>query len=87
MFDGTNLVKIAGGKTKKSIFADLANAQGDVVRGFVIPAFGPSFDFASYWLSIPGPNVTWIFSFEEQCWVRANSSLGRLTALAQVAVG
>jgi hypothetical protein len=84
-FDGTNLGRIAGGLAKKAIFTDLDSAAGDVVRGTVIPSFGPGFDFASYWLSIPGPNVTWIYMFEEQKWVRMNSTAGRLTALAQVA--
>ena len=82
--DGT-LTPIAR-QCKRKIFNDLANASGDQVCGFVVPRLGLGFDFLSYWLSIPGVNVTWVWNAEENNWVRFTSTAGRLTCLANVAV-
>jgi hypothetical protein len=83
LFDGNSFAGF-GGMNKKKIFADLASAAGDVVWGKTIAGF-PGIDFKSYWLTIPGPNITWVFAFESQQWVRFSSSNGYLTALRTVA--
>ena len=71
---------------KKGIFKDLGNASGDQVTSFITPTLGKGYDFLSYWLSIPGVNVTWIYNYDEGSWVRFNSSSGRLTAFNAVTV-
>lgn len=86
MFDGSNFTRLAGGKTKKAISADLALVANDQVVGYAIDSFGPGFDFEGYALSIPGPNITWIHNLEEGTWTRINSSKGWLTCVAKVAV-
>lgn len=84
-YDGTNMNKLANGKAQKAILADIASATGTII-GRCFTALSSSFDFESYWLTIPGPNITWVFSFEEGTWTRINSSLGALAALNYVAV-
>lgn len=86
IIDSSNLTPI-GGSCKRRIFNDLEQSSGDVVAGFIVPRFGVGFDFLSYWLSIPGINVTWVFHYDEQSWVRFESSYGRLTCINNVAVG
>jgi hypothetical protein len=85
LFDGGTFTPIGGGSRKK-IFADLANASGDQVVGFIVPSLGVNYPFLSYWLSIPGVNISWVFYRVTGKWVRFSSSAGRLTCLAQVAV-
>lgn len=69
-FNGVEFTPI-GGKAKKKIFEDLANASGDdEVVAFIVPNFGLSYDYLSYWISIPGVNVAWVFSFDDQAWTR-----------------
>ena len=85
-FDGNTLTPF-GGQAKKRIFADIANASGDVITAFITPTMGPGFDFLSYWIAIPGVNVTWIYSYDDQSWVRFQSSHGNLTALSLVIGG
>jgi hypothetical protein len=77
--------RLGGSKNKKKIFADLGNAAGDQVVGFFVSDFGPSYDFLSYWLSIPGVNVTWVYHFDQDSWTRFTSSLGYMTCIATVA--
>jgi hypothetical protein len=72
---------------KKKIFADIGKAAGDQIVGFFVSDFGPSYDFLSYWLSIPGPNVTWVYHFDDGSWQRFNSALGRLTCISNAATG
>lgn len=73
---GTGLTPIAT-QCKGRIFADLAAASG-TPTAFIIPGFGPSFDYLSYWLNIPGKS-TWIFHHDEKNWVRVSSSVGTIT--------
>lgn len=84
MVQGVSYQRIAGGKTKKRIFADLAQASGDQVFGTVIPRFGSGFDFLSYWLTIPGLGITWVYNQEDDNWTRFTSQKGWLTALQGV---
>lgn len=70
-----------GAKAKKAIFADLARVAGDEVQGFVVTKLGPSVDYLSYWLSIPGVS-TWIYSMDDEAWQRFDSFLGRITSLS-----
>lgn len=74
-----------GRNTKKKIFKDLSLASGDHVWATIIPKLGPGVDYLSYWLTIPGVNVTWVYHFDEGNWVRFSSTQGRLTALGAVA--
>jgi len=83
MFDGTNWNPLGFKKAKSSIFKDINLATGPI-SGKCITTFNETFDFESYWLTIPGPNVTWIYGVEEGNWTRINSSLGALTSLAHV---
>jgi hypothetical protein len=86
-FDASGFTPIAGQRAKKSIFADLANATSpNAVQGFVVSQLGPGFDFLSYWLTIPGPNVTWIYHHDEDNWVRFTSSAGSLAKIANLVV-
>lgn len=73
-----------GGLSKKKIYADLANASGDQVWGRIIPNLTVGFDFLAYVLTIPGPNISWIYTFDDGQWVRFSSSQGYLTALRTV---
>lgn len=82
---GGTLTRIAG-NSKKKIFADLDQASGDQIVGFIIPKMGAGFDFLSYWLSIPGKDVTWVYHYDEQNWVRVTSAAGRLTFCNTVTV-
>lgn len=82
LFDSSSFSDIGGMNTKR-IFRDLADNTGDVVWGKLIPGF-PGIDFLSYWLSIPGPDVTWVYSLKDNLWVRFASSVGLLTALRTV---
>jgi hypothetical protein len=86
MLDGAALTPI-GGNCKKKIFEQIAQASGDVVRGDIIPRMGVSYDFLSYWLSIPGVNYTWVYSKDDQAWSKFYSSAGRLTCIANVSTG
>ncbi len=85
VFDGTTFTPI-GGEAKKKIYADIANASGDQIWAGVVPRLGPQFDYLSYWLTIPGVNVSWVYSLDDQAWQRFSSSNGYLTALASVTV-
>lgn len=78
--------KISGGRAKKKIFDDLALASGDQVCGWLVPHLGKAYDFLSYWLSVPGINVTWVYNFEDDNWTRVTSAAGRLTHMSSVAV-
>jgi hypothetical protein len=82
--DGSALAPIAG-NCKKKIFEQIAQASGDVIAGWIIPRLGISYDFLSYWLSIPGVNYTWVFNLEEDAWQKVYSTAGRLTCIANVA--
>jgi len=82
---GTNFRPI-GGEVKKAIFEDISKASGDVIRGFLVPRLGVNYDFYSYWLSIPGVNVSWVYSFDADSWMRFNSSAGALTCVNTVAL-
>lgn len=84
-FDGSTFTPF-GGEAKKKIFADIADATGDQVTGWIVPRLGTPFDFLSYWLSIPGVNVTWVYSYDDQAWSRFTSSSGRLTTIATITV-
>jgi hypothetical protein len=84
LFDGSGFTPIGAGN-KKKIFSDLEQATGTVV-GRIIPGFGPTFDYLSYWLSIPGPNVTWVYSYDDRNWQRVTSSAGFMAALDLVSV-
>lgn len=85
LFDGQSFTPI-GGTARKKIFADLSNSSGDQVVGFITPSLGVNYPFLSYWLSIPGVNVSWVFSKVTGKWVRFSSSAGYMTCLTQVAV-
>jgi hypothetical protein len=80
VFDGTNMDVIGMGN-KKAIYKDLAQNTGDVVRGMIVPNLGVDYDFLSYWLTIPGPDVTWVYSFDDRTWQKVVSSVGGLTAI------
>ena len=82
-FDGTAFTGI-GGPNRKKIFNDLADAAGDFVWGRILPNFTLGYDFLCYMLTIPGPNVTWIYTFDDGQWVRFSSSSGYLTAARTV---
>lgn len=82
---GLNLTPI-GGKAKKKIFRQLENSSGDQVIGFIIPRLGPGVDFLSYWLSIPGEDVVWIYNYDEDNWFEFTSTAGRLTFLGLASV-
>jgi hypothetical protein len=86
LFDGSTPQPI-GYTNKKKIFADLASAAGDSVTGGILPVLGPNFDFLAYYLSIPGPNVTWVFGYDEKSWMRIDSSAGFMSAFNFAAVG
>lgn len=73
-----------GGLSKKKIYADLAAASGDQVWGRVVPNLGLAHDFMCYLLTIPGPNVTWVYTFDDGQWIRINSSQGAFTAIRTV---
>lgn len=84
-FDGS--ITPIGGNCKKKIFEDLKNATDiNSVYGFQVDKLGPGFDYNSYWLSIAGPNVTWVYHFDEANWVRFYSSAGALTCIGTAAV-
>jgi hypothetical protein len=68
-FNGVEITPI-GGAAKKKIFADFADATGDEVLGFMCPNIGLGYDFLAYYLVIPGPNVVWVYHFDEQAWTR-----------------
>lgn len=82
---GLNLEAI-GSRAKKKIFSQLEQASGDQVCGFIIPRLGPGIDYLSYWLSIPGVNVTWVYSYDEQSWQEFTSTAGRLTFIGGATV-
>lgn len=84
-FDGSTLTPF-GGEAKKKIFADIALATGDVISGWIVPKLGPAMDYLSYWLSVPGPNVTWVYSYDDQAWQRMTSAAGSLTTISNVLV-
>jgi hypothetical protein len=82
-FDGSSMTPL-GGMTKKKIYADLAANSGDQIWGRIVPNFTLGYDFLCYMLTIPGPNVTWIYTFDDGQWVRFSSSSGYLTAVRTV---
>jgi hypothetical protein len=84
-FDGTTLTPF-GGEAKHQIFRDIASSTTDVISANIIAVLGPSLEFLSYWLSIPGVS-TWVYSYDDQNWVRFSSSAGSLTALSSVVGG
>lgn len=86
MFDGSNFTQLSSGKVRGRLAADLALVDEDVVYGFATASMGPGYDFEAYWLSIPGPNVTWVHNLKEGTWQRFTSSYGWLTTSARVAV-
>lgn len=86
MFDGSTPQPIGYGN-KKAIFKDLAQATGDSVVGQILPVLGPNYDFLAYYLSIPGPDVAWVFGWDEKTWMRIDSGAGFMTALNFVSVG
>lgn len=73
-----------GGMSRKKIYADLASNTGDQVWGRIIPNLSLGFDFLCYILTIPGPNVSWIYTYDDGQWVRFSSSRGYLTAVRTV---
>lgn len=84
-FSGNSIDPIGLGN-KKRIFDDLQQSTLTGVTGRCIPALGQGFDYSSYWLSIPGPNVTWIYSFDDGNWQRFTSADGYLTSLSLASV-
>lgn len=82
-FDVSSMTPI-GGMSKKKIYADLASNIGDSVWGRIVPNFTLGFDFLCYMLTIPGPNITWVYTFDDGQWVRLSSSAGYLTAVRTV---
>jgi hypothetical protein len=80
-FDGSQFTPI-GGEAKKLIFADLAIASATPPFGQIVDRFGPAVEFLSYWLSIPGANVTWVYSWDDQAWMRFQFA-GPLTNLGE----
>lgn len=83
IFDGSSFTPIGGGARKK-IFSDLLNNSRDVVQGWIVPGIGIDYPYLSYWLSIPGPNITWVFSRASGKWQRFSWGQGWLTCLGQV---
>lgn len=73
---GSGLTPI-GTNCKGKIFADLAAASSPPTA-FIIPGFGPTFDYLSYWLNIPGKS-TWVYHNDEKSWVRVSSAQGAIT--------
>ncbi len=73
-----------GGLSKKKIYADLAAANTDAVWGRILPNFTLGYDFLCYMLTIPGPNVTWLYTYDDGQWVRLSSSQGYFTAARTV---
>lgn len=82
-FDGSSLTPI-GGVARKRIYSDLANAAGDQVWGRIVPNFTLGFDFLCYMLTIPGINITWIYTYDDGQWVRFFGQQGYLTAVRSV---
>jgi hypothetical protein len=82
-FDVSSMTPI-GGMAKKKIYADLAANSGDQVWGRIVPNLTLGFDFLCYLLTIPGPNITWIYTYDDGQWVRFSSSSGYLTAVRTV---
>jgi hypothetical protein len=82
-FDTSGFTPIAG-MAKKKIYADLAANTGDSIWGRIVPNFTLGFDFLCYILTIPGPNVSWIYTYDDGQWVRFSSSQGYLTAVRTV---
>lgn len=85
MDSGLNLQAV-GGKAKKRIFKDLHNAAGNQVTGAIITQFNNGQDFLSYWLTIPGVNVSWVYSQDDNSWQRFTSQAGYLSFLGALAV-
>lgn len=88
LFDGTSFVPI-GGEAKNRIFSDLGSASGDQVFGTVLARLDPTFPYLSYWLSLPassggGGPVVWIYSWNDQSWMRFNSGAAQMTAIARM---
>ncbi len=80
-------IKAIGTNAKKKIFKDLENATDiNSVKTFQIDRMSTGFDFNSLWLSIAGPDITWVYNFDEGNWTRFKSSSGALTCIATVAV-
>jgi hypothetical protein len=84
LFDGSGFTPIGLGN-KRQIFSDLEQRTG-TVQGRIVPNLGEGFDYLSYWLFIPGPNVTWVYSYDDRNWQRLTTSKGYLTCLDLVSV-
>lgn len=80
-------IESIGGRAKKKIMANLGDATGDVVSGWAVNQLGPGVDYLSYWLFIPGPNVQWIYNFDEQNWQQFESTFGRGTFVGPAVIG
>jgi hypothetical protein len=87
MIDAGLGIKPIGGKAKKKIMAQLGDATGDAVIGWPVSQLGPGVDYLSYWLTIPGPDATWIYNFDEDNWQQFSSSLGRPTYVGVTTIG
>lgn len=68
-----------GGKAKGKIFSQLEQVARDVPVGFILPTIAPGVPYLSYWLSIPGPDVVWVYHYDEDSWQEFTSVGGRLT--------
>ena len=75
-----------GGNAKKKIMAQLGDATG-TVEGWPVAQLGPGVDYLSYWLTIPGPDATWVYHYDEGNWQQFSSSLGRPTFVGTAIVG
>jgi hypothetical protein len=77
--------KATSGGTGSACTINITALTTGLVQGFIIPSLGVGFDFLSYWLSISGStNVTWIYNFDENSWVRFQSSAGALSCINTV---
>lgn len=82
---GTSLQPI-GGKSKKSIMADLSTASSQV-GSKMLGRLAPGVDFLSYWLFIPQNNDTttslWVYLFDSQVWTNVQLA-GAVRSLGEV---
>lgn len=85
-FDGTSFSPI-GTDAKKKIYADLHDAEGDVVTGWIVPNLSKGFSYLSYWLCIPGPDVAWVYSWDDQSWTRLVQADARISLIANAVTG
>jgi hypothetical protein len=85
-FDGTNFNRLASGKMRSRLLSDLSLVAHDQVVAFGTDTLGGGYDHEAYWLTIPGPNITWVHDLVEGTWTRINTSLGWITQAALVGV-